>query len=71
MARATAAPHVSDAGTVLPAVQAAQAPLQAAEARPAWSPNVPAGHSSHVCEPAAEAKVPGLHGTQGAKPEPE
>jgi hypothetical protein len=42
------------AGRVLPAVQVAQAPEQAAEARPAWSPNVPAGQSVQTAAPASE-----------------
>jgi hypothetical protein len=53
----------AEAGRVLPTVQAAQAPEQAAEARPAWSPNVPAGHAVHaaalVAPTAADAVPPG------------
>ena len=38
----------------LPAVQLAHAPEQAAEARPAWSPKVPAGQSEQAAAPASE-----------------
>ena len=41
-------------GRMLPAVQAAQEPEHAAEARPAWSPNVPAGQSVQAAAPARE-----------------
>ena len=44
----------AEAGRVLPAVQAAQVPEHAAVARPAWSPNVPAGQSVQASAPARE-----------------
>ena len=61
-ARASAATHESEedeaplGGSTVPAGQAAalaQAPEQAALARPAWSPKVPAGHSEQTAAPAS------------------
>ena len=71
-ARASADTQDSAAGVVLPAAQSAQAPEQAALARPARLPKVPAGQSEHAAAPAG-AKVPGAQGTQlppapGAEP---
>jgi hypothetical protein len=43
-----------EAGRVLPAVQVVQVPEQAAVARPAWSPKVPAGHAVHAAAPVSE-----------------
>ena len=59
------------AAAVLPATQVAQAPEHAAVARPARSPKVPAGHSTHFCAFRADENVPGEHGVQGSKPENE
>ena len=61
----------ADAAAVLPATHVAQAPEHAAVARPARSPKVPAGHSTHFCACRADEKVPGEHGVQGSKPENE
>ena len=55
-------------GAVLPAVQAAQAPEQAAVERPAWSPKVPAGHSKHCWARLMDENVPGAHGVHGSSP---
>jgi len=53
MERESAGLQDEDAGRVLPAVHAAQAPEHAAVASPAWSPKVPGGHSVHLCVPRA------------------
>lgn len=52
------AAHGAACAVVLPARQAAQGPEQAAEARPAELPNVPAGQSEQMLAPASE-NVPG------------